>query len=192
MHDKEVHVIKETIKDAESRMRGAVNNLEEDLAGIRTGRAHPALVEKIEVEYYGVPTQLNQLTTISIPEPRQILIRPFDATTIRAIERAIIASDLGIMPNNDGKVIRINLPPLNEERRRELVKVTNNRLEEARVACRNVRRDIIKDLRDFEKEKMISEDDLKRAEEELQKVVESFMTEIERVGERKTAEIMEV
>lgn len=185
-------MIKETIKDAESRMKGAVNNLEEDLAGIRTGRANPALVEKIEVEYYGMPTQLNQLSTISIPEPRQILIRPFEASTIRSIERAIIASDLGVMPNNDGKVIRLNLPPLNEERRRDLVKITNNRLEESRIACRNVRRDIIKDLKEYEKEKLITEDDLKRAEEELQKVIEYFNAEIDRVGERKTIEIMEV
>ena len=185
-------MIKETIKDAESRMKGAVNNLEEDLAGIRTGRANPALVEKIEVEYYGMPTQLNQLSTISIPEPRQILIRPFEASTIRSIERAIIASDLGVMPNNDGKVIRLNLPPLNEERRRDLVKITNNRLEESRIACRNVRRDIIKDLKEYEKEKLITEDDLKRAEEELQKVIEHFNAEIDRVGERKTIEIMEV
>ncbi len=185
-------MIKETLKDAESRMKGAVNSLEEDLAGIRTGRAHPALVEKIEVEYYGMPTQLNQLASVSIPEPRQIMVRPFDATTMKAIERAIIASDLGITPNNDGKVIRLNLPPLNEERRHELVKITNNRLEEARIACRNVRRDIIKDLKEIEKEKLCSEDELKRAEEELQKITDHFIEEIESVGERKNAEIMEV
>lgn len=185
-------MIKETLKDAESRMKGAVNSLEEDLAGIRTGRAHPALVEKIEIEYYGMPTALNQLATVSVPEPRQLMVRPFDASTMRAIERAIIASDLGIMPNNDGKVIRLNLPPLNEERRRELAKITNNRLEDARIACRNVRRDIIKDLREFEKEKLISEDDLKRAEEELQKITDHYIDELESVGERKTAEIMEV
>lgn len=185
-------MIKETIRDAESRMKGAVNSLEEDLAGIRTGRANPALVDKIDVEYYGMPTALNQLATISIPEPRQIMVRPFDASTMRTIERAIIASDLGIMPNNDGKVIRINLPPLNEERRYELVKITNNRVEEARIACRNVRRDVIKDLREYEKEKLISEDELKRAEDELQKVTDKFIEEIENVGERKNAEIMEV
>ena len=185
-------MIKETIRDAESRMKGAVNSLEEDLAGIRTGRANPALVDKIDVEYYGMPTALNQLATISIPEPRQIMVRPFDASTMRTIERAIIASDLGIMPNNDGKVIRLNLPPLNEERRIELVKVTNNRVEEARIACRNVRRDVIKDLREYEKEKLISEDELKRAEDELQKVTDRFIEEIENVGERKNAEIMEV
>lgn len=185
-------MIKETIKDAESRMKGAVSSLEDDLAGIRTGRAHPALVEKIEVEYYGMMTQLNQLASISIPEPRQLMVRPFEASTLRPIERAIISSDLGITPNNDGKVIRLNLPPLNEERRHDLVKLTNNRLEEARVACRNVRRDIIKDLREYEKEKLISEDDLKRAEDELQKVTDNYIAEIEKVGERKTAEIMEV
>lgn len=185
-------MIKETLRDAESRMKGAVNSLEEDLAGIRTGRAHPALVEKIEVEYYGMPTQLNQLASISIPEARQLMVRPFDATTMRAIERAIIASDLGITPNNDGKVIRLNLPPLNEERRQELVKITNSRLEDARIACRNVRRDIIKDLKEIEKEKLCSEDELKRAEEELQKITDHFIEEIESVGERKTAEIMEV
>jgi ribosome recycling factor len=189
---KEVDVIKETIKDAETRMKGAINSLEEDLNGIRTGRAHPALIDKLLVEYYGVPTQLNQLSTISVPEPRQLLIRPFDASTIKIIERAIIASDLGLTPNNDGKVIRLNLPILTEERRRDLVKVTNNRLEDARIACRNVRRDIIKDLREFEKEKLISEDDLKRAEDELQKVIDRYITEIDRIGERKTDEIMEV
>lgn len=185
-------MIRETIKDAETRMRGAINSLEEDLNGIRTGRAHPGLIDKLMVEYYGVPTQLNQLSTISVPEPRQLMIRPFDASTIKIIERAIIASDLGLTPNNDGKVIRLNLPILTEERRRELAKVTNYRVEEARIACRNVRRDIIKDLREFEKEKLISEDELRNAEDELQKVIDRFMTEIEKVGERKTEEIMEV
>ncbi len=185
-------MIKETIKDAETRMKGAINSLEEDLNGIRTGRAHPALIDKLLVEYYGVPTQLNQLSTISVPEPRQLMIRPFDASTIKKIERAIIASDLGLTPNNDGKVIRLNLPILTEERRRDLGKVTNGRLEDARIACRNVRRDVIKDLREYEKEKLISEDELKRAEDELQKVIERFITEIDKIGERKIEEIMEV
>lgn len=185
-------MIKETIKDAETRMKGAINSLEEDLNGIRTGRAHPGLIEKLMVEYYGVLTPLNQLATISVPEPRQLMIRPFDASTIKVIERAIIASDLGLTPNNDGKVIRLNLPILTEERRRDLVKVTNNRLEDARVACRNVRRDIIKDLREFEKEKLISEDELKNAEEELQKVIDRFILEIDKIGTNKTDEIMEV
>ena len=189
---KEVAVIKETIKDAETRMKGAINSLEEDLNGIRTGRAHPALIEKLLVEYYGVPTQLNQLSTISVPEPRQLMIRPFDATTIKIIERAIIASDLGVTPNNDGKVIRLNLPVLPEERRRDLVKVTNNRLEDARIACRNVRRDIIKDLREFEKEKMISEDDLKHGRDELQKLTDKYIEQAEAVSQRKEEEIREV
>lgn len=185
-------MIKETIKDAETRMKGAISSLEDDLNGIRTGRAHPALIDKLLVEYYGVLTPLNQLATISVPEPRQLMIRPFDSSTLKIIERTIIASDLGLTPNNDGKVIRLNLPILTEERRRDLAKVTNNRVEEARIACRNVRRDIIKDLREFEKEKLISEDELKRAEDELQKVTDHYITEIDQIGDNKTDEIMEV
>lgn len=185
-------MLKEVYKEAEIRMKGAVQSLEEDLSGIRTGRAHPALVEKLSVEYYGMPTPLVQLATISIPEPRQLLIRPFDATTLKVIERAILASDLGLTPNNDGKQIRLNLPPLTEERRRELVKLVHNRAEEGRVAVRNVRRDMIKDLREFEEEKMISEDDLKKGEEELQKITDRFVEEINAVGARKEKEIMEV
>ncbi len=185
-------MIKETIKDAESRMQGAIKSLEDDLSGIRTGRANPALVDKLEVEYYGAPTQLNQLATVSVPEPRQLLIRPFDPTTIKAIEKAIIASDLGINPNNDGKVIRLIIPVMTEDRRKSLSKLVNNRVEDGRISCRNVRRDLIKDLRDFEKEKLISEDDLKRAEEELQKVTDRFIEQIEEIGQKKTEEIMEV
>jgi ribosome recycling factor len=172
-------------------MRGAIQALEDDLAGIRTGRAHPALVEKLPVEYYGAPTPLIQLATISVPEPRQLLIRPFDSTTLRVIERAIMASELGLTPNNDGKAIRLNLPPLTEQRRRDLVKLVNSRIEEARVAARNVRRDNIRDLREFQDEKMISEDDLKRGEEEIQKITDRFIQEIEEIGQRKEKEILE-
>jgi len=185
-------MLKEVYKEAESRMRGAIQALEEDLAGIRTGRATPALVERLPIEYYGSPTPLIQLASISVPEPRSLLIRPFDATTLKAIERSILTSDLGLTPNNDGKSIRLNLPPLTEERRRALVKVVHNRLEEARVAVRNVRRDSIKDLREFENEKMISEDDLKRGEEEIQKITDRMVEEINAVGERKEKEILEV
>lgn len=185
-------MIKETIKEAETRMKGAITSLEEDLSAIRTGRASPSLVERLQVEYYGAPTPLVQLANISIPEPRAILIRPFDATTLKAIERGILASDLGLTPNNDGKVIRLNLPALTEERRRDLVKVVHGRLEEARVAVRNIRRDLIKDLREFEKEKMISEDDLKKAEDELQKLTDKFVQQIDLTGQRKETEIMEV
>lgn len=185
-------MIKETIKEADTRMKGAIQSLEEDLSTIRTGRASPALVERLQVEYYGSPVPLLQLASISVPEPRALLIRPFDATSLRAIERGILASDLGLTPNNDGKVIRLNLPVLTEERRRELVKVVHARLEEARVAIRNVRRDLIKDLREFEKEKMISEDDLKKAEEELQKLTDKFIEQVDSVGNHKEKEIMEV
>ncbi len=185
-------MIKEILKDAENRMKSALSSLEEDLAGIRTGRATPALVEKLPIDYYGMPTPLLQLASISIPEARALLIKPFDPATLKTIERSILASDLGLTPNNDGKVIRLNLPPLTEERRRDLVKVVNTRLEEAKVAIRNVRRDQIKDLRDFEKEKMISKDDLQLGEDELQKITDHMIEEIEKIGEHKEAEIMEV
>src|SRR3989337_3241637 len=150
-------MLNDIYREADSRMRGAVQALEEALAGIRTGRASPALVEKLPIEYYGNLTPLVQLASIGVPEPRALLIRPFDASTLRAIERAILASDLGLTPNNDGKTIRLHLPPLTEERRRDLVKIVHNRGEEGRVTVRNIRRDIIKDLREFETEKMISE-----------------------------------
>jgi ribosome recycling factor len=185
-------MLKEAHNEAEERMRGAVEALEEDLAGIRTGRASPALVEKLSVEYYGMPTPLMQLATISVPESRMLLIRPFDGTTLRAIERSILASDLGLTPNNDGKVIRLNLPPLTEERRHDLVKLVHNRLEEARVAVRNVRRDGIKDLREFEHEKLISEDELKEGEENLQKLTDKYIEVVNELGVRKEKEIMEV
>lgn len=185
-------MIKETVKDAENRMKGAIHSLEEDLSGIRTGRASPGLIEKLPVDYYGVPTPLMQLASISVPDPRTLLIKPFDPSTLKAIERAIITSNLGLNPNNDGKTLRLNLPPLTEERRRELAKVVNHRLEESKVAVRNIRRDIIKELREFEKEKLISEDELKRAEEELQKLTDQMIDEIESIGQRKEKEIMEV
>ena len=185
-------MIKETMKEAETKMNGAICALETDLSGIRTGHASPALVERLQVEYYGAPTPLLQLASISAPEPRQLLIRPFDPTTLKAIEKAILASELGLTPNNDGKVIRLNLPPLTEERRRDLVKMVHNRLEEARVAIRNVRRDGIKDLREFEHEKLISEDELNEGEENLQKLTDKYIELVNEVGVRKEKEIMEV
>jgi ribosome recycling factor len=185
-------MIKETVKEAEVRMKGALTALEDDLTGIRTGRASPALVERLQVEYYGAPTPLIQLATVSVPEPRVLMIRPFDATGLRAIERAIMASELGLTPNNDGKVIRLNLPPLTEERRRDLARMVSSRAEEARVAVRNVRRDLIKDLREFEHEKLISEDDQKKGEEELQKMTTYWIDMIDVTAERKQHEIMEV
>ncbi len=185
-------MIKELLKEAEAHMQKSISVLQEDLSSIRTGRAHPGLVEKIQVEYYGAPTPLIQLASISVPEPRALMIRPFDKTTMKAIERAILASDLGLTPNNDGIAIRLNLPPLNEERRRDLVKHVNHRLEEARVALRNIRRDAIKDIKEYENEKLISEDDRKRGEEELQKIVDRLIGEIEKIGQNKEKEIMEV
>jgi len=185
-------MIKETVKEAEVRMKSAIQVLEDDLAGIRTGRASPALIERLQVEYYGMETPLQQLATISVPEARALLIRPFDATTLKTIEKAILASDLGLTPHNDGKAIRLNIPPLTEERRRDLVKVVHHRLEDARIAIRNVRRDIMKDLKEFEKEKLISEDDLETAEEELQKLTDKEIHIVDQIGERKQKEIMEV
>lgn len=185
-------MIKDILNDAESRMRGAISVLRDDLAGIRTGRASPALVERLHVEYYGTPTSLQQLASISVPEPRSLMIKPFDASTIKLIEKAILSSDLGLTPNNDGKAIHLNLPPLTEERRRELVKRMHHRLEEARVAVRNIRRDAHNDMREFEKEKLISEDELKRGEEDLQKLTDKYVEEIAEQGRKKEAEIMEV
>lgn len=185
-------MIKDLLKDAENRMKGAIASLEEDLSGIRTGRANPGLVEKLPVEYYGMDTPLFQLASISVPEARAIMIKPFDPSTLKAIEKAILSSELNLTPNNDGKIIRLNLPPLTEERRRDLAKLVHSRLEESRIAIRNIRRDSMKDLRDFEKEKMISEDDLKVGEEELQKLTDKFIEEVDKTGEHKQKEIMEV
>jgi ribosome recycling factor len=185
-------MLKEIYKEAEARMKGAIQALEDDLGGIRTGRASPALVERLHVEYYGNPAPLIQLASINVPEPRTLMIKPFDASSLKAIERAILASDLGLNPNNDGKAIRLVLPVLTEQRRRDLVKVVHTRLEEARVAARNIRRDSIRDLREFEQEKMISEDDRKKGEDELQKITDHAIEEINAIGVRKEAEIMEV
>jgi ribosome recycling factor len=188
----EVVMIKDILKETDTRMRSAIVSLEEDLSGIRTGRASPALVERLPVDYFGSPTSLIQLATISVPEPRCLLIRPFDPTTVRTIEKAILSSDLGLTPSNDGKSIRLNLPPLTEDRRRDLVKLVNSRLEEARIAVRNIRRDQLSDMREFEKEKMISEDDLERGENDLQKVTDRFIEDIRTIGLTKEQEIMEV
>ena len=185
-------MIKDILHSAETRMRSAIQVLHDDLSAIRTGRASPALVEKLPIEYYGTPTPLLQLASIGVPEPRTITIKPFDPSTLKVIEKAIQSSDLGLNPNNDGKVIHLNLPPLNEERRRDLVKHVHHRLEESRIAVRNVRRDSLNDMRDFEKEKLITEDDLEGGEEELQKLTDRFIEEIAQHGKNKETEIMEV
>lgn len=185
-------MIKDLLKEAETRMHASIQSLDDDLAGIRTGRATPALVERLPVEYYGTATPLMQLASISVPEPRSLLIKPFDPASIKNVERAIQVSDLGLTPNNDGKQIRLNLPALTEERRRDLVKIVHGRLEESRIAVRNIRRDVHNDMREYEKDKLISEDDLKRGEDDLQEVTDRYIEEINNHGQRKEQEIMEV
>jgi ribosome recycling factor len=185
-------VIKDTLREAAERMQKTLDLLDDDLAGIRTGRASPALVERLPVDYYGTNTPMIQLASISVPEPRQLLIRPFDPASLKDIERAIMVSDLGITPNSDGKVIRLSLPQLTEERRRELVRIVHNRMEETRVKIRNIRRDLIRDLREFEKESLISEDDLERGEKELQELTDKMINKVDEIGDRKEKEIMEV
>lgn len=185
-------MIKDILREAAERMQTALKLLEEDLSAIRTGRASPALVERLPVDYYGTHTPMIQLASISVPEPRQLLIRPFDPGTLKDLERAILASDLGLTPNSDGKVIRLNMPQLTEERRRELVRVVHNRMEEARVKIRNIRRDLIRDLREFEKEGLISEDDQERGEKELQELTDKINEKVNEIGEFKEKEIMEV
>ncbi|HLB65315.1 MAG TPA: ribosome recycling factor [Anaerolineales bacterium] len=185
-------MVSDALVEAESRMKGAVRALEEDLAAIRTGRASPAIVERLAVDYYGTPTPLMQLATISAPEPRLLTIKPFDPGSLKNIERAIQASDLGLTPGNDGKIIRLVIPTLTEERRHDLVKVVRSRAEEARVAVRNVRRDVLHDLREYEKEKLISEDELHRGETELQKLTDRIVEQVDEVARRKETEVLEV
>jgi ribosome recycling factor len=185
-------MIKDILREAAEKMQSALDTLENDLGAIRTGRASPGLVERLPVDYYGTNTPMIQLASISVPEPRQLLIRPFDPASLKDIERAIMVSDLGLTPNNDGKVIRLTIPQLTEERRKELVKVVHNRMEETRVRIRNIRRDMIKDVRDFEKEGMISEDDQERGEKDLQDLTDKFNDKVEEIGKNKQSEIMEV
>lgn len=180
------------MKEATHKMEQAVAHLKEDLAGIRTGRATPAVLHRITVEYYGTPVPLNQLASVSVPEPRLLQIQPFDKTAIGAIEKAIMASDLGITPGNDGNVIRLAFPPLTEERRKELVKQVHHRAEEGRVAVRNVRRHAKEEMEKLEREAAISEDDLIRSEKELQKLTDRFVAEIDEIQGHKEQELMEV
>lgn len=185
-------MIRELLHDAEGRMRGAITSLENDLAGYRTGRASPQLIEKLKVEFYGVEMQLNQMAVISVPEPQQLAVRPYDTKSISAIEKAIMKSDLGIMPNNDGKIIRLNIPRLTEERRRDLNRLVGKRVEEAKVAVRNVRRDAQNDLREMKDEKIINEDEFFGAQDDLDKLTKRYIDQIDEIGQRKEAEIMEV
>ncbi len=185
-------MIKELMTETEVRMDKTVEALEEDFKSIRTGRASPALVERVMVEYYGMPTPLNQLAVISAPEPQMLLIRPYDAGSIATIEKGILQADLGLNPSNDGRVIRIPIPRLTEERRRDLVKVVKRRVEESKVALRNIRRDTLEEMREYEGEKLISEDDLKRGQDELQKIIDRFVEKVDEAGARKEQDIMEI
>lgn len=184
--------VSEILKDAEGRMKSAIHALEEHLSGLRTGRASPALVEKLIVDYYGTPTQLYQMASISVPEALLIVIKPFDKSSLKDIERAILNSDLHLTPGNDGTIIRLPLPPLTQERRKELVKMVNHRLEEARVAVRNVRRHSIEDLREYEKESLISEDASRLGQEQMQKLTDKYVETVDSIGKRKEQEILAV
>ncbi len=178
--------------DVESKMKKTIEALKRELVSIRTGRASPALLEPLKVDYYGAPTPLVQMATLSAPEPRLLTIKPWDQTQLHAIEKAILKSDLGLTPTNDGKIIRLAIPPLTEERRRDLTKVVHKHAEEARVALRNVRRDGLKDLEDLEKEKMISEDQHFKGKEMLQELIDKYTVQVDQVAKAKEAEIMEV
>ncbi len=174
----------------EERMKKTISVYEENLSEIRAGRANPAILNKISVEYYGTATPINQVAGISVPEARLIVIQPWDMSVLKEIERAILASDIGITPNNDGKVIRLNFPELNEERRKELVKEIKKMGEESKVAIRQVRRDGLDEFKKMQKDAVITEDDLKQAEEQIQKLTDKYVEQIDKVTEAKEKEIM--
>jgi ribosome recycling factor len=185
-------MIDDVMKDAEERMKKAIDALRRDLLTIRTGRATPALIERLQVEYYGTPTPLNQLATITAPEPRLLIVQPWDKGALAIIEKALQKSEMGFNPANDGRLIRIPIPPLTQERRKEMVKMVKHHIEEARVAIRNIRRDALHDLKELESEKMISEDDHKRSGEKMEDLVHRYVRQAEVIGDEKEREVMEV
>jgi ribosome recycling factor len=182
----------ELIADAGDRMHKSVESTKHEFGSVRTGRASPALLDRIVVDYYGAPTPLQQLATISAPEARLLSVQPYDKSSIKAIEKSILESDIGLTPNNDGNVIRLQVPELNEERRRELVKVVRGIAEEGRVAIRNVRRDVMQDLRELKEAGEVGADDEHRAEGELQKLTDARVAELDEALKAKEADIMEV
>jgi len=182
----------QAIATVEPKMARAVEVMERDFQGIRTGRASTALVERIHVEYYGTPTALNQLAGISIPEPHQIVIQPWDRGVLGAIEKAILKSDIGLTPNVDGTVVRLNIPQLTEERRRELVKVVHRRMEEARVEIRNLRREAAEAIKREERDGVVGSDEAHRELESLQRVTDRYIAEVDRAGGAKEREVLEV
>ncbi len=184
--------VDENLKDSAHKMKRAVEVLHEDLAAIRTGRASPSALSKVMVDYYGTTVPLNQLASFSVPEPRMLVVQPFDKNAISGMEKALQTSDLGITPSNDGNVIRLAFPQLTEERRKDLIKVVHQRGEEGRVAVRNVRRHHKDELEKLEREHTISEDDLKRAEKELQALTDRYTAGVDEAVEHKERELMEV
>jgi ribosome recycling factor len=184
--------VESSLADAREKMAKALEHLREDLGSVRTGRASPTLLSRITVDYYGATVPLQQLASITAPEPRTLLVHPFDKSSISAIEKALQASDLGITPSNDGQVIRLAIPQLTEERRRDLVKVVHSRAEEGRVALRNVRRHHKDELEKLEKDHAISEDDLKRAEKDLQRLTDQFVAEVDETLVHKEQELKEI
>jgi ribosome recycling factor len=182
----------ETLASAEHKMARAVEVMERDFQGIRTGRASTSLVERIHVDYYGTQTPLNQLAGISVPEAHQIVIQPWDRSVLGAIEKAIIKSDIGLMPNVDGTVVRLNIPPLTEERRKDLVRVVHRRMEDARVEIRNLRRDAADELKKEEREGLVGADEARRQLDALQRLTDRFIAEVDRLGGVKEQEVLEV
>jgi ribosome recycling factor len=180
------------LKGATEKMDKAISVLKDELAGVRTGRATPALLQRVVVDYYGTPVPIQQLASFSVPEPRTLVISPFDRNAIASMEKAIMASDLGITPGNDGAVIRLSFPPLTEERRKELIKLVHHRGEEGRVAVRNIRRHSKEELEKLERDGGISEDDLVRSEKELQKLTDKHISDIDEVVAHKDAELKEI
>lgn len=185
-------MIQDVLTDAEDRMKKSVDALQRELAAIRTGHAHVGLVDHVRVEYYGTATPLNQMATVATPEARLITIQPWDRTALGAIEKAILKSDLGLTPSNDGSVIRLAIPPLTEQRRKELIKLVHTRVEDGRVAVRNVRRDAVEKMRKMVHDKEISEDDQKKGQEQTQKLTDRYVAAIDQRGKDKEAELMEV
>jgi ribosome recycling factor len=185
-------VIEELLQDARERMDKSVEAIRGEMASVRTGRASPALLDRISVDYYGAQTPLKQLATISAPEPRLLSVQPYDRNSIKSIEKAILESDIGLTPNNDGQLIRLAIPELTEERRRQLVKVVHGIAEEGRVAVRNIRRDVMHDLRELKSEGEVGSDDEHRAEGELQKLTDEKVGELDALMKNKEAEILEV
>lgn len=184
--------VESALKEATEKMDKAISVLKDELSGIRTGRATPALLSRIVVDYYGTQVPIQQLASFSVPEPRTLMIQPYDKNAISSMEKAIMSSDVGITPGNDGNVIRLNFPPLTEERRKELIKLVHHRGEEGRVAVRNIRRHSKEELERLERDGGISEDDLVRAEKELQKLTDKHVAEIDEVVAHKEAELKEI